>query len=155
MSVQPYKHVVVVPQRRRTNGPAGAATAAADTTRILRNGNGIYIRKSRKSLLDHPADESAQMLKIHDQGRTRAPRAGYGATNAELGQVLFCALEQRCVAGMSELNSVGEAKIPVNGGGSVLKHRRCRNQYPARIIPPRIAQKPISTSRARGCKCGR
>src|ERR1700743_2020381 len=79
MSVQPYKHVVVVPQRRRTNGPAGAATAAADTTRILRNGNGIYIRKSRKSLLNHPADESAQMLKIHDQGRTRAPRAGYGA----------------------------------------------------------------------------
>jgi hypothetical protein len=40
--------------------------------------------------------------------------------------VLFCALEQRCVAGMSKSHSVGQAKIPVNGGGPVLKDRRCR-----------------------------
>jgi hypothetical protein len=59
MLVQPYKHVVVVPQCRTANGPAGAAAAAADTTRILRNGSGVYIRESCKSLLNHPPDENA------------------------------------------------------------------------------------------------
>jgi hypothetical protein len=59
MSVQSYKHVIVVAQCLTANSPAGAAAAAADTTRILRNGSGIYIRESCKSLLNHPPDENA------------------------------------------------------------------------------------------------